>query len=72
MAESPTSMEALHGVDGEAAAIQANYDDHVCEFCGQELPDPGPSFLKHLDEADTCKWLWFAYRPRVQQEAGGS
>lgn len=56
----------------EEARIQANYDDHVCEFCGEELPDPGLSFLKHLDESETCKWLWLAFRPRVQEEAGGS
>ncbi len=56
----------------EEAQIQANYDDHECEFCGEQLPDPGPSFLQHLDESETCRWLWLAYRPHVHQEAGGS
>jgi hypothetical protein len=56
----------------EEERIQAAYDDHECEFCGEMLPDPGPSFLKHLDESDTCRYLWLRHRPLVQEEAGGS
>lgn len=54
------------------AQVRAGYDEHECEFCGEVLPDPGASFLQHLDESDTCRFLWLRFRPRVQQEAGGS
>jgi hypothetical protein len=53
-------------------ASKSAYDEHECEFCGEVLPDPGLSFLKHLDDSETCKHLWLAYRPHVQKEAGGS
>lgn len=66
------TAEPASDAEDQAAAIQANYDEHVCEFCGEQLPDPGPAFLKHLDESDTCKWLWLAFRPHVHKEAGGS
>lgn len=72
MGQRQTASHADAAPQDEAAAIQANYDAHVCEFCGEELPDPGISFLKHLDESETCKWLWMAFRPHVQNEAGGS
>jgi len=61
-----------HARASDEARAQANYDPHTCEFCGERLPDPGPAFLQHLDESDTCRWLWLAHRPLVQNEAGGS
>ncbi len=55
----------------EEEQIQDAYDDHECEFCGELLPDPGPSFLQHLDDSATCRYLWLRFRPLVHEDAGG-
>jgi hypothetical protein len=56
----------------DSQQARKGYDPHECEFCGESLPNPGPAFLKHLDESETCKFLWLRFRPHVQKEAGGS
>ncbi len=49
---------------------ESGYDPHTCEYCGKVLPDPGLSFLEHLEESETCAWLWRAYLPYVKEDAG--
>lgn len=44
----------------------------VCEFCQRPLADPMLAFMDHLDESETCRYLWEQWRQNVRREAGST
>ena len=46
-------------------------DPDFCPFCGTRLPDGGPGFIAHIEDAATCRARFDAWRENIVDDIGG-